>query len=207
MMNFATEVNSYIMTSLPILGSTKYFKSRQAINIHKLMVLPVYVYMIYFFVGTTYTELPINIKLLVITQSIYGFLWVWKDIYFPDPAWQSSQTLASFLTMLTMLNGFYYSPMICFTWDICPMGDYFNGSPIYVTIGMVSYTFGMFFHYVSDAQKHYMLKYQKPRQLITTGLFSLCRNPNYFGEILIKLGYGLLSGYPFTIVLYSVWWI
>eukprot|EP00494_Astrolonche_serrata_P024602 UN24861 len=148
-----------------------------------------------------------NMKLFVICHSMYGFLWIWKDIHFPDVAWRVSQTLGSCLTLVVVLDIMYYSPMICFTWDICPMGDYFNGSPVYMTIGIISYLFGMFLMFVSDAQKYFILKYQKPRQLITTGLFSLCRNPNYFGEILIYLGYGLLSGYPFTIVLFCYMWV
>ena len=37
-----------------------------------------------------------------------------------------------------------------------------------------------------------MLK-ARPGELITTGFFRLSRNPNYFGELLIYLGFGLLA--------------
>jgi steroid 5-alpha reductase family enzyme len=54
------------------------------------------------------------------------------------------------------------------------------------------YAFGVFFHFASDMQKHISLQL-RPGRLITTGLWSRCRNPNYFGELLIYLGFGLLA--------------
>ncbi|NES91444.1 DUF1295 domain-containing protein, partial [Okeania sp. SIO2B9] len=50
--------------------------------------------------------------------------------------------------------------------------------------------FGIFFHYTSDAQKYYTLKY-KPG-LITEGFFARCRNTNYLGEIFIYLSFAML---------------
>jgi steroid 5-alpha reductase family enzyme len=54
------------------------------------------------------------------------------------------------------------------------------------------YTFGIFFHYVADMQKHIQLKYN-PDHLIDDGLMTRTRNINYFGELLIYLGFGLLA--------------
>ena len=50
-----------------------------------------------------------------------------------------------------------------------------------------SYTLGVFFHFSSDMQKHTTLSIQPG--LINTGLWSRLRNPNYFGELLIYLGF------------------
>jgi protein-S-isoprenylcysteine O-methyltransferase Ste14 len=52
---------------------------------------------------------------------------------------------------------------------------------------------GCFFHFVSDAQKYFVLKHQRPRKLITNGMFGLTRNPNYFGEILMYSAFNLLA--------------
>ena len=65
----------------------------------------------------------------------------------------------------------------------------------------------MFYHFGADIQKHTQLKYQRPRSLITEGLFEHCRNPNYFGEIMIYMGFAMWSGQPFFVVpcFLSVW--
>ena len=43
----------------------------------------------------------------------------------------------------------------------------------------------------SDAQKYFTLQLKK--ELIATGFFSRTRNPNYLGEILIYLSFGILA--------------
>jgi protein-S-isoprenylcysteine O-methyltransferase Ste14 len=54
------------------------------------------------------------------------------------------------------------------------------------------YTFGVFFHFTADLQKYISLKL-RPGQLVTEGLWRKVRNPNYFGELLIYLGFSLLA--------------
>jgi steroid 5-alpha reductase family enzyme len=58
---------------------------------------------------------------------------------------------------------------------------------------------GVFLHFTSDAQKYYTLKYKAG--LITEGFFAKCRNPNYLGEVLIYLGFSMLTQHwlPFVI--------
>jgi protein-S-isoprenylcysteine O-methyltransferase Ste14 len=48
---------------------------------------------------------------------------------------------------------------------------------------------GMFLHYVSDAQKYFILQARKG--LMEDGFFARTRNPNYLGEILIYSGFVL----------------
>jgi protein-S-isoprenylcysteine O-methyltransferase Ste14 len=50
----------------------------------------------------------------------------------------------------------------------------------------------VFLHFVSDMQKHLSLEL-RPGTLITEGLWGIVRNPNYLGELLIYLGFGLLA--------------
>ena len=72
--------------------------------------------------------------------------------------------------------------------------------PLIVGLAVFVFTFGVFLHYVSDAQKYYTLRLRKG--LIREGLFSRMRNPNYLGEILIYLAYATLSMHwlPFLIL-------
>jgi hypothetical protein len=50
---------------------------------------------------------------------------------------------------------------------------------------------GVFLHYVSDAQKFFVLRLRKG--LIQDGLFARTRNPNYLGEVLIYGGFAVAS--------------
>ncbi len=62
---------------------------------------------------------------------------------------------------------------------------------------------GRFLHYVNDAQKYYTLRYQKG--LITDGLFSQTRNPNYLGEILIYVGFAPVAHHWLPFVILGAW--
>ena len=64
----------------------------------------------------------------------------------------------------------------------------------------------MFFHFGSDCQKYYVLKYKVPRSLITDGFFAYTRNPNYFGEILIYTGYAVWSRSLMVFGIFLVQW-
>lgn len=61
--------------------------------------------------------------------------------------------------------------------------------------------FGVFLHFVSDAQKYYTLKYQPG--LITEGFFALCRNTNYLGEILIYSAFAMLTQHWLSFLIFG----
>ena len=69
---------------------------------------------------------------------------------------------------------------------------------------------GIFFHFTADMQKYIALQLQ-PGRLIEDGLFGLSRNINYFGELLIYLGFGLLAMHWLPLLIITlffsfVWW-
>lgn len=56
----------------------------------------------------------------------------------------------------------------------------------------------------ADCQKHFSLKYR--RGLITDGVFTYTRNPNFLGEILIYATYALLASHwiAYAVLAYAV---
>jgi protein-S-isoprenylcysteine O-methyltransferase Ste14 len=59
---------------------------------------------------------------------------------------------------------------------------------------------GVFLHYVSDAQKFFVLQLRKG--VVQDGLFARTRNPNYLGEVLINGGFAVASWHwPLALVL------
>lgn len=115
----------------------------------------------------------------------YGFLWVLKSRIFPDKQWEQPSSLAYGLYIWSGLSLYWIAP-----WLITSQG--LEAPPWYLGLCITMYAFGLFFHFASDMQKHVSLQLQ-PGQLIKTGLWAGCRNPNYFGELLIYLGFGLLA--------------
>lgn len=128
----------------------------------------------------------------------YGLFWLVKDVAFPDPSWQAPQSLSSAVAVFVFPLGFYYlAPLVMFT----GLGRAVPGGwgttatlPAGVAAAAVaSYAVGVFLHFGSDGQKHWVLSHRRPRALITDGFFAATRNPNYLGEILIYASFDLLA--------------
>ncbi len=83
-------------------------------------------------------------------------------------------------------------------------------------IGVFIWVIGYYFEVVGDRQLKMHIKSSKNKSLLTTGLWSITRHPNYFGEALIWWGifvfavlnnvpiYYMISPLTITIVLYFI---
>jgi len=113
-------------------------------------------------------------------HGTYGILWVTKSIVFGDKNWEKPAPIWYGLVIWIALTLYWTAPYI-----ICSKG---LQMPLpWLAVCMMSYIIGVFLHFTSDMQKHTALSL-KPG-LITTGLWARLRNPNYFGELLIYLGF------------------
>ena len=113
-------------------------------------------------------------------HGTYGILWVLKSNIFGDKNWEQPTPLWYGLLIWVALTLYWTAPYI-----ICSQG---LEMPLWwLALYTSIYILGVFFHFASDMQKHTALML-KPG-LITTGLWSRLRNPNYFGELLIYLGF------------------
>jgi len=63
---------------------------------------------------------------------------------------------------------------------------------IFLYIGSLFWVFGFLFESVADYQKR-RFRSDNPKQFIHTGLWSLSRHPNYFGEIVLWCGIALIA--------------
>ena len=134
----------------------------------------------------------------------YGILWVAKSlvgfrdwrfhVYLPVPS--------TLITCLAMI--FYWGPI----WTIVGQSEE-HRAPLWVMalcIGM--YACGVFWHFAADIHKAAFLdgnktlksvigeeefKKRKLPNVLQTKLWSICRNPNYFGELLIYGSFCLAS--------------
>ena len=114
----------------------------------------------------------------------YGWLWVLKGRLFPDKQWEEPCSPGFALVIVGGLALYWIAPWLL-TWRAV------QAPPWYLGLCASLYAFGLFFHFAADMQKHTALRLRPG--LITDGFFALSRNPNYFGELLIYLGFGLLA--------------
>jgi len=117
-------------------------------------------------------------------HGTYGLLWVLKSRILPDRQWEQPCSPGYALVIVGGLTLCWIAP-----WLLAYRGV--QAPPWYLGVCISLYSLGVFLHFASDMQKHPALKLRPG--LITDGLFSRCRNPNYVGELLIYLGFGLLA--------------
>jgi protein-S-isoprenylcysteine O-methyltransferase Ste14 len=90
-----------------------------------------------------------------------------------------------------LLGGYFMFPYIIASRSL-------QHGPAFFASVVFTYALGVFLHFSSDMQKHTTLsllsRASLPPQLITTGLFTYTRNPNYLGELLIYSSFVALTG-------------
>jgi steroid 5-alpha reductase family enzyme len=163
-----------------------------AINIHKALVTPVVLSLMWFFNNWS-TEAFIYLAI----HGSYSILWLIKDSLYPDKRFDEKQPVAiAIIFVFLPLAGYYVAPYLLISRHLT------LPSPL-IGLVLVLYIFGIFLHYVSDAQKYYTL--QNKKGLIEDGLFRRTRNPNYLGEIMIYASYATMSMHWLPFVILSGW--
>jgi len=136
-------------------------------------------------------------------HGTYGLLWILKSRIFPDKQWEGEKGLLYGLYIWAGLSLYWIAPYL--------ITSRATSAPVWMLALCVSlFTMGIFLHFTADMQKFIELKYN-PGHLVTDGLFSKARNINYFGELLIYLGFSLLAMHWLPIAVISlfiaiVWW-
>lgn len=118
-------------------------------------------------------------------HGTYGVLWALKSRIFPDKSWEQETHWAYGLGIWASLTLYWLAPWLLTSRNV-------QAPPWLLGLCTSLYTLGVFFHFSADMQKATALRLQ-PGRLITGGLFARSRNMNYFGELLIYSGFGLLA--------------
>lgn len=167
-------------------------KTATFINIHKILVTPVVLGLMWFFNNWS-TEAFIYLAI----HGSYSILWLIKDSLYADKRFEEKvHPVVGLLFIFLPLAGYYAAPYLLIIRHV-------TLTPPLTAVVLVLYIFGIFLHYVSDAQKFYTL--QNKKGLIEDGLFKFTRNPNYLGEIMIYAAYATMSMHWLPFLVLSGW--
>ena len=167
-------------------------KVATAINIHKVLVTPIVLGLMWFFHNWS-TEAFIYLAI----HGSYSILWLIKGSLYPDKRFEEKQPAAIAIIFIFLpLAGYYAAPYLLISRHV-------TIAPPLIAFVLVLYIFGIFLHFVSDAQKHYTL--QNKKGLIEDGLFGRTRNPNYLGEIMTYAAYATMSMHWLPFLILSGW--
>ena len=153
-------------------------KAKHIINFHKGTTVP-------FILGLmlVYQNFSLGPWVYLALHGAYGLLWLIKDRIYPDKRWEQAISPGMGVVFFGLISLYWVAPFILISSGSEP------SLPL-VSAAIALNLFGVFLHYVSDAQKYFTLKYQPG--LITEGFFARCRNTNYLGEVLIYLAFAML---------------
>ena len=162
------------------------------INAHKILVAPTVFAMMWAHRNWS-TEAFIYLSL----HGTYTLLWLVKHAVYPDRSFEERLPVGiGFAFVFLPLQAYLIAPYMLISRHV-------THPPAMLAAVLSLYIIGMFLHYVSDAQKYFILR--NGRTLITDGFFARTRNPNYLGELFIYLSYALLAKHWLPFVVLAVW--
>ncbi len=166
---------------------------RHFINAHKILTPLVVLAMMLFF-----DFWGVLAWLYLALHGTYCLLWMIKEYTFRDRRFEERiHPLAGFIFVFGMLGLYWIAPYLIVSGRLDAPGWLMALSVFLVVVGV-------FLHFTSDAQKYVQLRMKKG--LITNGLFSRTRNPNYLGEMLIYLGFAILAQHWLPLLALAYWW-
>ena len=135
----------------------------------------------------------------------YGIVWIIKFFVFRDKRFDIKVPVGTAVVLSTVLLLYWGIGVLCLTKKF--ENNHFTAERIFWAI--LLNLIGSVIVFGSDIQKGTQLSLKKG--LVSTGLFSRTRNPNYLGELLVYLAFGVLSAdwraYAFLIFVWSTLFI
>ncbi len=137
-------------------------------------------------------------------HGTYGFVWLLKDMAFPDPGWQKRVTIGGGLNAFLMVLGPYW----LFGWLLIS-GTASAAYPLpdtaWFALCISLCMLGCALMIAADAQKYFTLRLK--RDLITDGVHRYVRHPNYLGEMVIYLSLALMVWHWLPAVILAYVWL
>ena len=185
---FVSKVSGHVTEDFG--GGPRFLKQAWVINLHKIITLfIVYGLMTWFDHFSTAAWVYLGL------HGIYGYCWLVKDFGFRDGSFENRVTWGGAIMTYVVLVGWYWLfPYMFMSRHIEPSNEL-----LFAAIAL--HTLGITWMIAGDCQKHFSLKYRKG--LVTDGVFTYTRNPNFLGEVMIYLTYAILADHWITWIVFA----
>ena len=184
-------------------GGPRPLKLAWVINFQKAGCFPFFAFLMWYYADRTpWATSPAAWTYLALHGS-YGLVWLLKDMVFPDPNWQGRATLGGCLYTGAGLAAYWAIGWVLISGTSNPA--YPLPDAAWFALCTTLYVAGAILMFGSDAQKFVQLRAR--RGLITNGLFTYVRHPNYLGEMLIYGSFGLLAWHWVPVLVLGYIWL
>lgn len=185
--NILQRCNQWLMFDVG--GGPRPFKLATIINIQKAGSLPFFALLIWFYSTRTEAATSATAWIYLALHGGYGINWLIKDLLFPDPKWQQRSTILACIFGSAGLALYWLAGWLIISGRTSM--DYPLPAPVWFSLCILLCLLGCIIMTAADVQKFCTLKLRQG--LITDGMFTWIRHPNYLGEMLVYGGFALLA--------------
>ena len=183
-------------------GGPRPLKLAWVINLQKAGSLPFFLFLIWYYGDLIPEQSRTAAWIYTALHGSYGLVWLGKDLLFPDPNWQARATLPSCLFGLFGLAMYWAAGWLLISGTSVP--NYPLQEAVWLGLCVCLCLLGSVIMIAADVQKHVQLAAR--RGLITTGMFSRIRHPNYLGEMMIYGSLAMLAWHWLPVVVLAYFW-
>lgn len=192
--------NQWVMFDMG--GGPRPLKLAWVINLQKGGSFPFFALLMWHYADQTPAATSTAAWLYLALHGSYGLNWLIKDILFPDANWQGRATIGSSLFGAFGLAAYWLAGW--FVISGTSTLDYPLPDTAWFALCTSICLLGCIIMTAADVQKYCTLKLK--RGLITDGMFTWIRHPNYLGEMMIYGALAMLAWHWVPLLVLAWYW-
>ena len=196
------DLNYYLVRDIG--GGPRPWKLAWIINFQKIGTFVFLGLLMWFYADKTPAASSPAAWVFLALHGSYGFVWLLKDLAFPDLGWQQKSTVLGGVNAFLLVLGPYW----LFGWLLIS-GTSKAAYPLpdnaWFALCISLCILGCVLMIAADAQKYFTLRLQ--RALITDGVHRYIRHPNYLGEMLIYFSLALMVWHWLPALILAYVWL
>jgi len=193
--------NQYIMFDIG--GGPRLLKLAWVINTQKILCFPFFGFLMWYYADKTPWATSQAAWIYLAMNGSYGLIWLLKDLTFPDASWQRRCTFGGATYAASGLASYLAIGWVLISGVSDP--QYPLATPAWFALCITIFTFGVVIMFGADVQKFVQLRAR--RGLISNGLFTYIRHPNYLGEMMIYASFGMMAWHWLPVLILGYIWV